>query len=395
MSLNGAASPERSRVTALDGIRGIAILGVLLLHYEARQESPITALRFLWAPLVGSGWAGVDLFFVLSGFLITGILLDTRKHPHFFRLFYARRTLRIFPLYYLALILIFLLAPPLQLAEPVPVATQLWYWSYLSNLKMAWVGWGFAPAHTPHFWSLAIEEQFYLVWPAVVYFASALTVRRICVVVMISSLLSRLLLVLGNAPDSMVELLTSSRVEPLAVGALVASVLRHAPTAAIWRRLTRPVTIAALTMLLFAVFMARSAQPKGIWMGTVGISAIAWLGAMAIVHGTDGSRPSSRRSILENSLLTFFGRYSYGIYVWHYPVMIVLASQQVTVAHLAEWTGSTNLANLLFVGTNLSVTLLFTLMSWQLVERPLLQLKSRFSYGRVASPEAAVNSAVP
>src|SRR5262249_15937795 len=143
----------------LDGLRGIAILLVLMLHQtEALRD---TGWRTFWS----FGWAGVDLFYVLSGFLITGILLDARAQEGFFRRFYWRRVLRILPLYYLWL-LFFTVVLPLSGASLAPLLSarhgQLWWWVHLSN-------WHFAfghevPTGISIAWSLSIEEQFYLLW---------------------------------------------------------------------------------------------------------------------------------------------------------------------------------------------------------------------------------------
>ena len=127
------------------------------------------------------GWIGVDLFFVLSGFLITGILYDAKGGPHYFRNFYMRRSLRIFPLYYAFLILIFAVMPLLRASGADHVGKQVWMWTYLSNVLFARVGWEGMPAHTTHLWSLAIEEQFYLLWPLLVWLASRRRLIQLCV----------------------------------------------------------------------------------------------------------------------------------------------------------------------------------------------------------------------
>ena len=179
-----------------------------------------------------SGWIGVDLFFVLSGFLITGILCDTREAPGYFRYFYARRVLRIFPLYYgfllvwtmlLAWFPVFTTGPAARLA-----GQQWWYWLYLANLHI-----GFASGPTPGeptvFWSLAVEEQFYLLWPLVVAHLSRARLQAAC----LGSWRSLCLLVSRgmspSRPSDRPRPCTSdpTRMDALATGALLAVLARE------------------------------------------------------------------------------------------------------------------------------------------------------------------------
>lgn len=167
-SLNASFDATRAALSrnmpTLEGLRGLAILTVMVHNVGipggVDPDGPVTKLLRL---LVNSGWVGVQLFFVLSGFLITGILVDEKGRPHQFRNFYMRRTLRIFPLYYFTLALMLWLAPALGYAPAwleQDRAHQIWYWTYTEN--WAWpliqIGNGLG-----HFWSLAVEEQFYLV----------------------------------------------------------------------------------------------------------------------------------------------------------------------------------------------------------------------------------------
>jgi peptidoglycan/LPS O-acetylase OafA/YrhL len=161
-------------VPALDGVRGLAALLVMIFHF-GRAEVPgrgAAAVGFF----AQFGWGGVDLFFVLSGFLICGILLDTRDRPGFLRTFYTRRALRIFPLYFAFLAAyIFVIAPRLPGASDIEVR-QRWLWLYVSNFDVAAHGWySGGGSHANHLWSLAIEEQFYLLAPFAVL---ALSRRR-------------------------------------------------------------------------------------------------------------------------------------------------------------------------------------------------------------------------
>src|SRR5215469_7550470 len=193
-------SEGSGHVPALDGIRGLAVLFVIAFHSRApflnTSEIPFSLFQFL-----GLGWSGVDLFFVLSGFLITGILLDTRRAPGYFRVFYARRALRIFPLYfaYLLLILVvlqgifvvFVRTNPWQHVNPLLYLTYSMNW--VSGLDDQWLG---------HLWSLAVEEQFYLIWPAAVWFCSRRSLPWVCIAMATAALAFRIWpQAIGQAPD--------------------------------------------------------------------------------------------------------------------------------------------------------------------------------------------------
>src|SRR5262249_16513822 len=141
------------------------------------------------------GGSGVTLFFVLSGFLVTGILLRQRGRPGYFRNFYARRVLRIFPLYYTALgviLVLGLLAPGLQARLPCVFDNQLWLWIYCNNV-FEFIR-GQAYPIVGHFWSLAVEEQFYLVWPPLVLLLGHRWLPYLCTVCMLSAYMTRVLL---------------------------------------------------------------------------------------------------------------------------------------------------------------------------------------------------------
>src|SRR5262245_10664845 len=167
-----SASKIASHIPALDGIRGIAILLVLLFHFGQYGHGlpyPAVFVDKLFHRICQIGWVGVDLFFVLSGFLITGILYDSKGRNHYFRNFYVRRCLRILPLYYFSLILFLIVLPklfPLHTGFRSLRQDSFWYWTYLSNVRVAYRGWD-SFGVLDHFWSLAVEEQFYLLWPIV------------------------------------------------------------------------------------------------------------------------------------------------------------------------------------------------------------------------------------
>jgi len=157
-------------IPALDGVRGLAIVLVMFRHMSLKQmgQSPTAPLLDRVVHAVASfGWVGVDLFFVLSGFLITGILLDAKGKPGAFSRFWKRRALRIFPLYYAACAFLFFVLPHIGYFARDPATArlvhyQVWYWLYGVNVLEVLHGGLATPLNTAHFWSLSVEEQFYL-----------------------------------------------------------------------------------------------------------------------------------------------------------------------------------------------------------------------------------------
>src|SRR5579862_7894518 len=160
-----ATASRSTHYPALDGLRGVAILSVMVEHLAPRL-------------LAGGGWVGVDLFFVLSGFLITGVLLDGKDDPHRGRTFYVRRALRIFPLYYATLALITFGPLAKALALGLSAQTLGWYWIYGTNWQIA-LGMAHIGGPIAYFWSLAVEEQFYLIWPLIIWHTQPKTAKRI------------------------------------------------------------------------------------------------------------------------------------------------------------------------------------------------------------------------
>src|SRR5271168_1894347 len=173
----------QSRVPQLDAVRGIAILLVMLVNTS--EKYPELHLQHF----IANGWMGVDLFFVLSGFLITGILLDTRSSEHYFKTFYARRVLRILPLYYSVLVFMFVVVPLLRPADAHSIferASPWWAFPlFLQNFLVARSTNATGPLGVA--WSLAIEEQFYLLWPLVVRYCPIRLLRRLATILILLS----------------------------------------------------------------------------------------------------------------------------------------------------------------------------------------------------------------
>ena len=348
--------------------------------------------------IFGWGWTGVDIFFVLSGFLITGILYDSQAKPHRYRDFYIRRTLRIFPLYYAVWLAILLLTP---------IAHWQWNWrwalwpAYLGNYARflflhipgdpyrfdrlvfgpAVRGWFGTPMHLwiGHFWSLCVEEQFYLLWPFVVYkVRKRETLMGICLAVIVLSPLLRWLLTLTISSRMLeMELLYRSlptRLDALLIGGLIALCLRGPEQAWLhqWRR-----SILAATSVLFTLAYVVSVKILGLpffgsttnWIGIGGFTLIDLFAAALILECIHPGSALGR--VLSVRPLRELGIISYGFYVYHdllHDFFAAFASL-VLPRHASPVT-----AAVAFLGT-----VAISLLSYRLLERPMLRLKDRFT----------------
>lgn len=388
---------SRKHYLPLDGVRGMAVLAVMLLHFTLFV--PLTgAERFLngW---LATGWIGVDLFFVLSGFLITGILMDTREDPHHFRNFYARRTLRIFPLYYAYLILLFLVLPALHADYALEHATddrRMWLWTYMGNFLMA-RGWEAMPSHTTHLWSLAVEEQFYLVWPLLLYWARRRWVMALCIATFFGAILTRAVLATQGAAAA-AYVLTPARMDTLAAGAFVAVVLRQYGTETL-RRIVP-------AMLWSGLFLIGVGTVWSLTHGTRQVLApldfgteefaypgIALVFAALVAHLVTAA-PSSRLStFFSRKTLRTLGTYSYGLYLIHVPVRNIIRTVVDSRGGLPNLWGSEVPAQVVVTVGGMAVSFALAYASWHLFEKPILGLKKRFDSKPLAA--GPVGAAVP
>src|SRR5437660_4196012 len=268
-------------VPALDGLRGIAIAIVFLGHAVALQLTPAGVEGGL-REVLRFGWSGVDLFFVLSGFLITGILLDSKGQRRWWPNFFMRRALRIFPLYYGALFLIFIVLPRLvRWHDPdyaLLQANQAWYWGYAVNVLNALTNGHGTPLNTAHFWSLAIEEQYYLLWPLVVWLCRPRTLLRVALIASVIGVAFRLWLVANGRPE-MAYGLTPGRLDGLLLGGALAVLAREAGGLAQWR----PLALRVVTIALIAV--AGTAALRGGFEYHDPVVAAAGYPVLALLYG--------------------------------------------------------------------------------------------------------------
>lgn len=313
--------PGARMVPALDGVRGLAIL-LVLAHNLSPFDDHGPLLERCVELVCDFGWVGVQLFFVLSGYLISGILLDTRGAPGYYRGFFARRVLRIFPLYYGVLVLLLVVLPDLGLAPERLLAdreNRIWLWTYLINWAQPL---GAGVAAFPHFWSLAVEEQFYLVWPFLV--ARTTPQRLVAVAIALAAIGfgSRLGLRLAGAGSEGPYMFTICRIDALGLGALVAALLRipaHRERIVRWRG---RITLAASALFVAGMFATHGYLRTTFRGQTFGYTILAVaFAALVLVAVLDHERGYGWvGGAFNHSVLRAFGKYSYAIYLFHQPL---------------------------------------------------------------------------
>ena len=369
---------SQSRVAALDGLRGVAVLMVLLAHLTPYAPSGNRALEWLYK--VGqSGIYGVDLFFVLSGFLITGILLQTRARSTRWRDFYIRRALRIFPLYYAVLLWIFGVCSFFH-GNPAAydrlASHQLWHWLYATNFLTALSGTYRVNVseffNLTHFWSLCVEEHFYLVWPFLVFCLGERGSRPLVWCCMSAILLSNGLRVLALELEANRYWwgVMPLRWDGLALGCLLAL---WWPDARRRARLQQSAPwIAGAGLIFYLVVMARF---KGYWgpvADSIGYTVVALFFCSILVASLTPGSLAQR--VLRGSLLRFFGHYSYAIYVFH-PFVALVVKHYWPASVVFQWIRPLPLAQLVYVLMIVVPTVGLALLSWNLLEKRFLQLK--------------------
>jgi peptidoglycan/LPS O-acetylase OafA/YrhL len=377
----------------LDGVRGVAILLVMAIHFVG-DSTPETALQRLVVKAASYGLLGVDLFFVLSGFLITGLLVDAKGKPHYFRNFYARRTLRIFPLYYLVLALLFVALPfvwPLSPALEEARAHQAWLWTYTANFYIAARA-SWALTYVSHFWSLAIEEHFYLLWPFIVFTFRRQTLERICAAVIGGGLLLRIGLALGGVSELSISVLTPCRIDTLCVGALLALLCRREGWAdELVRRSGRAALALGGVTIALSAWCAVAKTGLPVLHQIRGSLYALFFGALVLI--SIEPRPSLLARALRGRALRFFGKYSYGLYVYHGLLTWYLIEFHAE-ARFDAALGSHGLAIAAKAACGVAISVAVAMVSYELFEKPFLSLK-RFFEARPEAPRAvAIEPAV-
>lgn len=351
---------------SLDGLRAIAVTLVFLHHFNSTVFS--------------LGWIGVNLFFVLSGFLITTVILNSVTQPNFFKNFYIRRTLRIFPLYYLAII-IFLIILPYWSSKEIYISSKETFWYFFFYVQNVYISIKGANAgYLGHFWTLAVEEQFYILWPLIV-FLNYKNTKRLIVVTLIgisTAIILREYLIFTQVSKLFVNVFTFTNVDSLLLGSLLA-ILHHTKNADwIIKRMKYAVLLSVVFFSLFLVSYSFGYLEafKGTFLSVSFGSFIFYL-----FYHDETNTPTIISNLFMNKILQNIGKWSYGFYVWHYPIILIcMPKAHLVLNFLPPLIKESVLCFMLFL-----ITTFVSALSYNYFEKYFLKLKSKFEY----KPDAA------
>lgn len=366
-----AAAPDDAaipRIPALDGLRGAAVLAVFVFHGVEGMARTNLGERVVFRAL-RQGWVGVDWFFVLSGFLITSILLATKSRPDYYRRFFLRRTLRIFPLYYATLAVLFFVVPRVVASLPPGLDAdrrdQLWFWAYAPHWLYSHRGHLGAASH---FWSLGVEEQFYLVWPFVVRAFRPRTLAVVAATGVLGGLAVRLCGPYAPSDPILLRVIADYRIESPLAGACVAALAAGSVDLA--RRLPLARLLAAAACAVFVG--ATVAGPRSLLADAKPTLALLF-GACVVTLVVAGPATGLASRLLASSPLRFFGRYSYALYVFH-PFVLLAFDRLAPHAPPEVLAGSPLLGRFLRMACGLALTVVAALASWHVWEKRWIRL---------------------
>jgi peptidoglycan/LPS O-acetylase OafA/YrhL len=374
----------------LDGLRAIAVLSVILFRsYQKYGQMAINtnshAKRVLHA-MFGNGWLGVDLFFVISGFLITGILLKCRGRDGYFRKFYAARATRILPAcfaYIACLPLVERLLPD-SYGPPLTVQSMLWAFTALTNVQILLFGRDAIPENLVHLWSLSVEQHFYLFWPAVVAWVSP---KRLLPVVVVLICLIGIFRIPLYMYDCVTYFQTFCRADSLLMGAFVSlwlsrstveSSAEHAASDDFPRFRFGPLVVfAVLTVATgITVFFTEYPSHRDWRFQTFGYSLSAALFASLVFGMQSGAVGFGvLRSFFSLPMFRGIAKYSYAMYLWHMPFVIPAASLIQSPTMVEVLPNSAVLKLLILTACLTAIGYVVAIISFRLVEKPALGLR--------------------
>ncbi|RYY61719.1 MAG: acyltransferase, partial [Chitinophagaceae bacterium] len=348
-----------SYVKEFDGWRGLGILFVLLAHYFPSY-------------FIGS-WVFMEMFFVMSGFLITGILMDAKNKPQYYKKFMGRRVVRVFPVYYVFLLLIFFCIPASWLDLSYYRDHQAWFWLYGQNWLYAIEGWP-AVKGLHHLWSLAIEEQFYLVWPLVVWAFSTKNLLRFCVAMFFFSIAFRNFGMDFGFVMPFPYVATLGRMEGLVLGAIIAVLVRTDKS--ILERLAVPVTVISFVLMLVLFGLAGTMMFQNPVHYTLNYTVVDLFFAGMITMTLCSSELVRFKQLLNLRFFKELGILSYCLYIFHYPIQNIVEANFLT--GFEGSLGSYAAAKIACVGLAVAITIPVVYLVHKAVELPFWRLRKYF-----------------
>jgi len=386
------------RVPQLDGIRGTAILLVIIWHFivvPLKQGPHDSAISQIIAHVGVLTWSGVDLFFVLSGFLIGGILIDARESPNYFRTFYVRRAFRILPIYLLVVVLYLLLwsiaaGHQIFLRETLGVPMPWWmYFTFTQNFWLAHRAWD--SVFLTLSWSLAVEEQFYLLLPTVIRFVPRQSLLPVAVILALSSALSRCFLYLhyGATWGTAAYTLISSRADALMLGVICAVLFRDPNWKAALTRNRWAINVSLAVFGLGVAILTYKRWGVGtVPMCTLGFTCLALFYGSVLMVAMISPQGLLSRTFQASSLM-WLGTIAYGLYLFHTMPLVVLFR-----IFLHRSPALTNWIDGVIALSALLIALAMAFLSWKYFESRLVRLGHRFTYeGRTPAISAPLSAA--
>lgn len=365
-----------NHIQALDGLRGLAILLVLSFHYIGNSSVVDHGkLSHYVSHFAASGLIGVDLFFVLSGFLITGILYEALSSSNYFKTFYMRRILRIFPLYYGYLFLVVIFASPLHIVRDRNLAALLTYTQNIFLIKPYTVLW----YYTGQFWSLAVEEQFYIIWPLIIYWIrDRRQLMWLCTFLSLCAIVCRFLLIFLGIPAENIYRLTPCRMDSLLIGSWLALALRGRAHSSILRA-AWPLFIFSFGTYLAFRNIQRSPSLKWIyWFNGLEYTFIAI--AFASILALSLSTSSLIARLFRLNALRHLGKYSYGLYVFHLASLHLASAFVMRLHPLSTWLEHLHVVPWVIAIIALAISYFLAWISYNFYESYFLKLKKHFKY---------------
>jgi peptidoglycan/LPS O-acetylase OafA/YrhL len=412
----------------LEGLKGLAILFILLHHFTwpeppaAPGRKPLLLSHIYYRVLGagGEGWIGINVLFVVSGFLLTRALLNAKGAPDYYRNFYMRRVLRLLPLYYGILIFVFVIAPFIRFLNKPPSAayTPAWLWLFGTDFQLASVFAHSGAIHhfadwlwLDHLWPLAVGVHFFLIWPVVVKYCTARRLMLVCGAIFLIALILRLFLAVRSYPtwSWAAFLVTPCQIDAIAVGAFAAAAIRERGNVSAFVAQSRLVGgFAGIVVLGFlaekcygikidpqgTAALANDVTVQGkvslLWMSSSMFSVVNLFSGALLVLIVFTPRSRITRYVWNSLPLRFLGKYSYGIYLFHY-LLLPLYEKILPRERMIFVLGSYPFASMVFTFMATALTVQLAWISWHLFERHFLKLNGFFGTAHPAAqrPTAA------